>query len=251
MRIKLFLKGVKYFVLNPRYTMLYFLGKPETVVKNLTGEPISRFFELRENLESDLNFINELQKRTSTFAHESFRLNLDHYFLYAIVRLMRPELILETGVFDGYYTVLFLKALHDNYKNESIDGRLVSIDLPAYESIAKSTSKMHRTHLPEGCGPGWVIPENLRTRWELNLGDSRELLPIIAKQVKNISMFFHDSLHTYSHMTFEYETVWPLLKKGGILMSHDIHWNRAFGNFVQRHRQKEFVARGFGTVKKR
>lgn len=251
MRIKKISRRLRYLFLNPKYSALYFLGKPEKIINALTGEPVSRFFELKENLDSDSNFVAELRERTSTFANEHFKLTIDHYFLYTLVRLTRPRLILETGVFDGYFTVCFLKALYDNFSNEGIEGKLVSIDLPSYEIMMESTSEMARTHLPPGCEPGWVIPENLKERWQLHLGDSRELLPRVAREVGDISLFFHDSLHTYSHMMFEYETVWPLLEKGAFLMSHDIYWNRAFRDFVKRHQQVEFVTRSFGIIKKR
>jgi hypothetical protein len=51
-------------------------------------------------------------------------------------------------------------------------------------------------------------------------------------------------------MTYEFETVFPLLNDGSYLMSHDIHWNRAFRTFVKKHKQKEFGSHGFGIVKK-
>jgi hypothetical protein len=51
-------------------------------------------------------------------------------------------------------------------------------------------------------------------------------------------------------MMFEFDETWPHLPDGAFLMSHDIHWNRAFGNFVRKHRQTDHAARGFGIIKK-
>ena len=52
---------------------------------------------------------------------------------------------------------------------------------------------------------GWLVPENLQKRWILRLGYAREVLPQLKKEMDSIDIFLHDSLHTYEHMTFEYE----------------------------------------------
>jgi predicted O-methyltransferase YrrM len=244
------LKAFRYFMINPRYTLLYRLGKPATVLQAVAGRQSPGYESLRDELVRHPEFGRQLADNLQSKTGESFRWNQDHYFLYALVRLTKPRLILETGVFDGFFSACFLQGLHVNAETDGIDGRLVSIDLPAYLSITASTSRMLRTHLPEGCEPGWVIPEYLRSRWRVHLGDSRELLPRISAEVGNIDLFFHDSLHTYEHMMFEYRTIWPLLQPAAILLSHDVHWNHAFRDFVREHRQRNHVAHGFGAIKK-
>lgn len=251
MRIKWIYRKFKYLLLNPKYFYLYFFGRPEKVINALTNKPESHFFELKKELDSDAGFIKELRERTLKFINEDFKFDIDHYFLYSLVRTIKPSVVLETGVFHGYYTACILKGIHDNYKNSAIDGKVISIDLPAYESISESTSETRKMHLPSGCEPGWVIPEHLKDRWQLHIGDSLDLLPMILSREKNISLFFHDSLHTYSHMTFEFETAFPLLKEGDYLMSHDIHWNLAFRHFIKRYGQKEFAMHGFGIFRKK
>lgn len=243
-------KALRYFVANPRYTLQYRWGKPATMLQAVTDKPSPGYDAFRDELTRDPQFGRSLRDTLQRVAGESFAWNQDHHFLYALVRLTRPRLILETGVFDGFFSACFLQGLHVNAEAEGIDGRLVSIDLPAYVSISASTSRMVRTNLPEGCEPGWVIPGHLRSRWQVHLGDSRELLPRIGSEVGNIDIFFHDSLHTYEHMMFEYRTIWPLLKPGALLLSHDVHWNRAFRDFVREHAQQDHVAHGFGLIKK-
>jgi len=179
-----------------------------------------------------------------------FKLDIDHYFLYSLIRTIKPTTLLETGVFHGHYTACLLKGIHDNYRDSSVDGKLISIDLPAHKSISESTSEAATTHLPSYCEPGWVIPEYLKDRWQLHSGDSRDLLPKVIEREINISLFFHDSLHTYSHMTFEFENAYPILNDGGYLMSHDVHWNRSFRHFARKHKQKEFSIHGFGIFRK-
>jgi len=244
------MKGLKYFLRNPKYFMLYFLGKPEEVFTKISGKSSAIFMNFKKTLNRDSSFLTALNEKSSSVIKQKFRLCQDHYFLYAIVRALKPRLILETGVFDGSFTIFFLKGLEANYQEHGIDGKLISIDLPSYTTIAESTSQMKRSCLPPNQKPGWLIPDNLRNRWQLRLGDSLQLLPIVLEEIDNIDIFLHDSLHTYSHMKFEYETVWPCIKKHGILMSHDIHWNKAFREFVKKHGLKEEAFHGFGVVRK-
>ena len=63
-------------------------------------------------------------------------------------------------------------------------------------------------------------------------GRTRRLLPQLITQLSGIDMFLHDSLHTHRNMSWEFRTVWPELKAGGVLLSDDIDKNRAFEKFV-------------------
>lgn len=85
-------------------------------------------------------------------------------------------------------------------------------------------------YLPVKC-QGWIIPRGLRSRWNLVLGDAKQILPILVKRLNNIDVFIHDSLHTYEHMIFEFKTTWPYLRHGGLLVSDDACANNAFTDF--------------------
>ena len=151
---------------------------------------------------------------------------------YMLIRVLRPAVMVETGVFDGITTSVMLLAMHDNRH-----GRLTSIDLPAVGEIKDSTHGMPAGQLPPGCLPGWVIPAWLRERHELHLGDSRELLPKVLAEKGTIDAFFHDSLHTYDHMMFEFDAAWPRLRPGGAMLSDDLYaWGsrNAFQRFCRR-----------------
>ena len=148
--------------------------------------------------------------------------------LYALVRLVRPRVMVETGVFDGESSAIILQAMEDEKH-----GRLVSIDLPAVETIQGSTQFMIETSLPPGRRPGWAIPDALRHRHTLILEDSRTALPRVLEEHDRIDCFFHDSLHTLEHQLFEYREAWPRLPAGGLLVSDDIDWNAAFDTFCR------------------
>ncbi|MBV8818309.1 MAG: class I SAM-dependent methyltransferase [Acidobacteriaceae bacterium] len=147
-------------------------------------------------------------------------------FLYAVVRATTPAVVVETGVFHGVSSTYILRAMELNGS-----GKLISIDLPATtEDVAReSTDRMQSTLLPRGKGPGWIIPDSLRKRQELRLGDSKDLLPAVLQQP--IDIFIHDSLHTFEHMDWEYRRAWPSIRAGGLLLSDDIFWNPAMHRF--------------------
>ncbi len=168
-----------------------------------------------------------------------------HEFLYLVTRCVRPRIVFETGVFDGLSSAVILQGLEDNDR-----GSLVSIDLPAREPIRGSTDRMSNSILPEDCSPGWIVPNYLRHRYRLVLGNSRELLPKLLAEYSPIDIFFHDSLHTFDHQYFEYTTAWPQVSEGGVLLSDDIFWNSAFHKFVKEKRKKYVHVDGFGAIRK-
>lgn len=168
-----------------------------------------------------------------------------HEVLYMLVRIEQPSMVFETGVFDGDSSAFILQALDDNGM-----GQLLSIDLPAVETIAGSTNRMSETTLPTGCQPGWCIPDSLRYRHELLLGDSRQLLLPALQQHGKIDIFFHDSLHTYEHQRSEYQTAWSFIKNNGFLISDDIDWSIAFWEFTRQHKQSFTRTDNLGIIKK-
>lgn len=242
-------KGLKYLVRSPDYVFYYFARKLPSVLQTTTGATAEQLAELRQELVDAPDFAPRIRERAQSVANEEWQLDENHHFLYALVRLTRPRLVLETGVFDGFYSACFLQALFENDERDGKGGSLVSIDLPANETIDDSTRRLPvRTGLPRGEQPGWAIPDHLRPLWRPHFGDSRQLLPEVLSQEAEIDLFFHDSLHTDDHMTFEFETAWPKLSQGGVLLSHDVHWNSAFRRFARAKGRKAHVAHGFGLI---
>jgi predicted O-methyltransferase YrrM len=144
--------------------------------------------------------------------------------LYLAVRALRPRLVVETGPFNGASSTFLLHALEAN----GGDGRLVSFDVPdARDALG--------VPIPEGREPAWLVPPELRHRFELVLGDTRQTLRR-RLAAETVDLFFHDSLHTTRHMLFEFRTAWRRLRPGGVLVSDDVFWNPAFWLFTQVHR---------------
>jgi len=200
---------------------------------------------LRKEFIGNERFFGELN--TKLVKYRGRRTNCEGWpeLLYVLVRLARPSVVVETGVFDGISSAVILQALEDNR-----DGKLISIDLPAPSTIQESTHRMRETKLPSGCQPGWAIPDNLRQRHELILGDSKTVLPKVLAKERMIDIFLHDSLHTYEYQKFEYEMAWPKVKEGGLLLSDDVLWTPAFHRFSKKIGCPYKVYCGFGAIKK-
>ena len=135
---------------------------------------------------------------------------------YALVRAVRPQNVVETGVCYGISSAHILAAL-----NENAQGHLFSIDLPP---LGKNGDAY----------VGSLIPHALRERWTLQRGTSRMLLPRLAENLGEIGVFVHDSLHTYENMQIEFGTVWPLLPSRGVLIADDVQGNSAFQELTRR-----------------
>jgi predicted O-methyltransferase YrrM len=122
--------------------------------------------------------------------------------LYLLVRAARPRVVVDTGVLYGASCAHILAALAQNGR-----GRLYSIDIGR-----DSREPPHE----------FFVPDELRPNWELIIGDSRRELPSLLSRLPAIDMFYHDSLHTFEHMTWEFETALPHLSSEGVIASDDI-----------------------------
>lgn len=123
---------------------------------------------------------------------------------YALIKLLQPDIVVETGVGAGVSSWTILKAMEENGK-----GRLISIDLPTPNTEL----------LPE---VGYLVPSGLRDRWDLMIGPSQGVLPQTLAEIGEIDIFQHDSRHSYSNQLREYRTAWPFIRSNGVLVSDDV-----------------------------
>lgn len=141
-------------------------------------------------------------------------------FCYAICRVMKPSVVIETGVASGITTTFVLAALEAN----GGEGRLWSVDLPP---LAVDAS----LHV------GAVVPQGLRQRWKLRFGSSKTILPKVLAETGTVDVFVHDSLHTRRNMLRELGMAWPRLRGGGVLVADDVSMNTAFAEFCGQQRR--------------
>jgi len=165
-------------------------------------------------------------------------------FLYLVCKMFKPQIFVETGVHYGASSAFILKAL------ENTKSILYSIDLPDTQ-YTKDTGGVHHDSLPGSLKPGFVVPTELRNNWKLILGDSKVELPKLLNSLDQIDIFNHDSNHTYEFMTFEFETVLPKLRPGGLLLSDDADWNDAFEDFCKKYSLEHLIYHGTGIAVKK
>lgn len=104
---------------------------------------------------------------------------------WAILRLRRPALAVETGILDGMASTVMLAALERNAR-EGDEGRLLSMDV-----------------MP---GAGTMVPAALRHRWEPVVGDSATGLTAAIGD-RRVGYFVSDSLPHDDHVDAELEAV--------------------------------------------
>lgn len=170
------------------------------------------------------------------------RLGLYRVAQYAIGRALGARAVVETGVLHGLSTLFSLAALERNVDADvDADGRIISIDLPSRFEDGPSNQDGFTDTLPPGLEPGWAIPDALRRRWNLRLGPSSEQLAPVLQELGGIDVFIHDSDHTYGTMTYEFETIWPALREGGVLIADNIDVNTSFFDFAGAVRRQPHV----------
>lgn len=162
------------------------------------------------------NFERELREELKGLAYAGWLTFERGRVLYVLTRLLRPEILVETGVFAGVSTAYILNALDSNGT-----GCLYSVDLP--DPFLARYQKQ----------PGFAVHEKLRDKWQLELGRSSDKLLPLLLSLGCIDFFLHDSEHSYQNMMFEFNTAWSFLRPGGILISHDIDKNNSFRDFCR------------------
>lgn len=158
-------------------------------------------------------------------------------YLYAVVRAAKPEVMVETGVASGMSSAHILRALARNGS-----GALYSLDLPNVQE---------GSILPPGRSTGWIVPDALRSRWTLQLGDTYELLPKLLTGLGRVDIFMHDSDHSYEAMLFEFEQALPRIAPGGLLMSDDTQLHTAWDDFCVRHGLRPSRVENLGVTRAR
>ena len=202
------------------HCLYYFLGQRLGVYSKNELLQIRKLSELIGKSMSKA--FNERELRSNAGASPYFNGTL--FSLYALIRYLKPNKVVQTGVASGVSSSLILLALKNNER-----GKLIDIDLPnrQKDGYQYKDGTLDTVFTPEGLDPGWVVPQDLRERWSLHLGSSEEILPRIGA----CDIFYHDSEHSYENMMFEYKWAYSHLSNHGILASDDIGWNNAWRDF--------------------
>lgn len=132
--------------------------------------------------------------------------------IFYINEYLKSENAVETGVAYGWSSLAAILSL------EKRNGMLYSSDMPY---LGKENDQY------VGC----VVPENLKSHWQLFRFADRESLPKIYKIQDSMDFVHYDSDKSYDGRMWAYPILYKHLRKGGILMSDDIGDNSAFMDY--------------------
>jgi predicted O-methyltransferase YrrM len=181
-------------------------NNPGTPPASSVWERVSHFAE--EIRKSD--FMAEMTRHLDGPGGHGLMGALDCATLYGLTRWKRPTIVVETGGYLGMSSAFILKALVD-------------------EDLAQA--KLYSLEMDQDCDHGAFIATELRSQFVPLKGRVEDFLKR-DELPSPIDMFLHDSSHRYRHMLWEFRQFWKRLSDGGLLVSHDVHYNAAFAEFV-------------------
>jgi predicted O-methyltransferase YrrM len=155
----------------------------------------------------------ELSPRISAMGLDPARFpwSAEFGFLYFLVRYLKPDAVVETGVSLGWSSRAILDAMHVNGQ-----GTLYSSDI------------LVDTGGPDFVGDrvGSLVDD--RSRWRLYLKGDRENLPRILAETQVVDLFHYDSDKSPEGRNFALNLVEPRLNKRSVVVVDDIkdnwHW---------------------------
>lgn len=126
---------------------------------------------------------------------------------YALARIIKPGVIIETGVDKGLGSILLCAALLRN-KEEGFAGRYYGTDIN-----------------PRA---GYFLTGKYSEVGEILYGDSIQSL---SKFTENVDLFINDSDHSAEYEYQEYHTIKPLLTERSILLGDNSHCTSKLADF--------------------
>lgn len=168
----------------------------------------------------------------------------DGLFLYWLIRRLRPRVVVETGVANGFSTGVILLALAKNGNGGKLHaiGRaeIFNANDPRWTEEGRTFGEV----VVDGKSLGWMVPDNCRNSVEFYSGDAATLLPETVANLDAIDLFFHDSDHSYDHMMFEFEAAKRRLSPLGVVVADNIAWNSSLWDFADHYGVPAYNFRG-------
>lgn len=169
----------------------------------VTGEPFARVMGYIEEAQHDKeleNHVVEAIKSSPYTAFADFRTGFAKRLgWYAFVRILKPRVIVETGIDKGLGAVILCAGLLRN-KAEGHEGEYYGTDIN-----------------PEA---GYLLTGKYKAVGHILYGDSIKSLQSFDKQ---IDLFINDSDHSATYEYNEYQTIKPLLTEKGVILGDNSH----------------------------
>lgn len=148
--------------------------------------------------------------------------------LAGIVRAMKPKIIIETGTYKGFSTLMIASALKRNER-----GHLYTIDLN-----------------------DWKVLEECR-KFELDSfvtfiqGDSRLAIRELIAKIDNVDFLWLDADHTKKSILEELEAALPAIRPGALIAFHDTILFKEEADAIKEieHRFPTWQSIGFTTAR--
>lgn len=135
--------------------------------------------------------------------------------IWCLTRHLKPRNVIETGVAHGVTSRFVLEALRRNGA-----GHLWSIDLPPLDR------SWHRQIAA-------AVDDGHSDRWTYIKGSSRRRLPGLIRELGQVDLFIHDSLHSERNVRFELDRTWQALRPEGALVIDDVDASWGFRSFTE------------------
>ena len=179
-------------------------------VAAVTGAEVGHVRSVVAELETDTEFHTRLTKRLAMNPTRQVCATEPHlarrYGWYAIVRVLQPDNVVETGTHLGLGSCVIAAALLRNGH-----GRLTTIDIDA--------------------DSGYLIHDAWASVIDRRVGSSVDELA----KLSDVDMFLHDSLHTYEYESRELAAVGPNLRSDAIVLSDNAHDSAALSEWSERN----------------
>lgn len=180
-------------------------------------------------------YLAGLEKQYGAYYKPGWVNMADAIFLYWVIRQAKPKTVVQTGVCNGLSSAFMMLALAKNGE----EGQLHVVDMsPIFDSKDPLWTEKNRVYgvvVPEGKTSGWLVPDVLKHRFHVHVGDAKKLLPPLVDSLPEIDMFYHDSDHTYNHMMLEFIEAKRKLTPGGLIVVDDVAWNAATWDFADQY----------------
>lgn len=198
------------FVSRETTNFIYELNKKNknylaALLANITGKSINEIIDYINEIESDQELINHFRMMISK-STESGKTDYNFKYgrrvgWYALVRILKPKIIIETGVDKGMGSCVLTSALIKN-KSEGFEGYYYGTDI--------------------NLKAGYLFDGIYKNHGEILYGDSIETL---KKFERKIDLFINDSDHSSDYEYQEYLTIKEKLSDNAVILGDNSHYS--------------------------
>lgn len=173
------------------------------MISNITGEQIEKVLKYFYEIENNAELVNHLKTKVAK-SDESGKTDNNFKYgrrigWYAFVRILKPKIVIETGIDKGLGSCVLASALIKN-KEEGFDGYYYGTDIN-----------------PKA---GYLFDGVFKKFGEILYGDSIESL---KKFDKKIDLFINDSDHSAEYEYKEYLTIQNILSDNAVILGDNSH----------------------------